>query len=523
MAIVGATKNRRGAGSWRPQLARVPRTCHPIARIGTLVALLGGCQVGPDFARPAPPVAATYTPATAVPNLAPGGSEPSQRLVINQAIPAAWWRLFRSRSLDDVVRQAIAGSPTIAAARATLAQAQQTVLQAQGAYYPQLDAAAAAERQKGPPFGLGLLPNHRLPTYNLYSLGPTVSFAPDVFGLIARQVEQQGALAENQAYQLAAAQLAVTGNTVTEALTIASVRLQIDAVDEIIADDEQNLDLVRQLFIAGKVNRTDLLLAEAELANDRTPLPPLRQQVAAAEDALAILVGKSPAEWTPAAFALADFTLPAELPVSLPSALARQRPDILAAEAQLHARSAAIGVATAQMYPNFPLSASVGTAALATTSLFEGPSVIWTLTSGLTAPIFHGGALAAQKQAAINAFRASLATYRQTVLDGLGQVADLLRALGHDAELVEAERRAVNASEGALALERITYAAGKSDVLRLLDSERSYQQARVGYARARGQRYLDSAQLFVALGGGWWNDRDQIAPSAGASSSGDIP
>ncbi|MDA8252846.1 MAG: efflux transporter outer membrane subunit [Rhodospirillales bacterium] len=492
--------------------------------IGTLVALLGGCQVGPDFARPAPPGTATYILANATPNLAPGGGEPHQRLVVNQAIPAAWWELFRSPSLDNVVRQAIAGSPTIEAAKATLAQAQQLVLQTQGAYYPQLDAAAAAERQRGPAFGLGLLPSHTLPTYNLYSLGPSVSFTPDVFGLIARQVEQQEAQAENQAYELVAAQLTVTGNTVAEVLTIASVRLQIDAVDGIIADDETNLALVQQLFAAGKVNRTDLLLAEAELANDRTLLPPLRQQVAAAEDALAVLVGKSPAEWHPFAFALADFTLPAELPLSLPSALVRQRPDILAAEAQLHAHSAAIGVATAQMYPNFPLSASVGTAALTSNSLFEGSSVVWTLTSGLTAPIFHGGALMAQKQAAIEAFRASLATYRQTVLGGLGQVADLLRALGHDAELVEAERRAVDASEGALALERITYAAGKTRVLDLLSAERDYQQARVGYARARGQRYLDSAQLLVALGGGgWWGGRNPIASSAARSSPGNIP
>lgn len=475
-----------------------------VAGLAALVALLGGCAAGPNFVRPAAPSVAAYTSEKAAPNLAPSSGEPSQRLVVNQAIPAAWWQLFRSPELDDVVRQAIAGSPTIEAAKARLSQAQQAVLQARGGYYPQIDVAASAERQKGPPIALGIRPTHDFPApFNLYALGPTVSFMPDVFGLTARGVEQRQALAENQLYQLAAAQLAVTGNAVTAALTIASVRLQIDAIEAIVADDEKTLALVQQRFEAGKAARTDVLTAETQLANDSTRLPPLEQQLAAAQDALAILVGKSPAEWTPPAFALADFTLPADLPISLPSALVRQRPDILAAEAQLHASSAAIGVATAQMYPSFPLSASLGTAALETTSLFGGSSVVWTLVSGLTAPIFHGGALAAQKEGAIDAFHASLATYRQTVLLSFGQVADTLRALGHDAELVKAARSALDTSDASLGLQRVSYAAGKIDGLRLLGSERSYQQARLGYARAKAQRYLDSALLLVAMGGGW--------------------
>ena len=481
--------------------------CLRVAGLAALVALLAECAVGPDFVRPAAPSVTAYIPEQSAPKLAPGSGEPSQRLVINQAIPAAWWQLFRSPELDDVVRQAIAGSLTIDTAKAGLAQAQQAVLQARGAYYPQIDAAASAERQKGPPIALGIRPTHDFPaTFNLYSLGPTVSFMPDVFGLTARGVEQREALAENQRYQLAAAQLAVTGNAVTEALIIASVRQQIDAIEAIIADDEKILTLMQQRFKAGKSSRSDVLNAETQLANDSTLLPPLSQQLAAAQDALAILVGKSPAEWTPPAFALVNFTLPADLPVSLPSALVRQRPDILAAEAQLHASSAAIGVATAQMYPSFPLSASVGTAALAATSLFEGSSVVWTLAAGLTAPIFHGGALAAQKKGAIDAFRASLATYRQAVLLSFGQVADTLRALGHDADLVDTERRSLDASDAALGLQRVSYAAGKVDVLRLLDSERSYQQARLGYTRAKAQRYLDSALLLVAMGGGWWEN-----------------
>ncbi len=477
-----------------------------------MTAVLAGCAVGPQFVRPAPPAVATYTPAGVAPELAPGGGEPSQQLAIGQPLPAAWWQLFGSPALDGVVRQALADSPTLEAAQATLMQAQQAVLEARGGYYPQVDLAALAERQKGPAFALGLLPaSQGLPVFSLYTLGPTVSFSPDVFGLTARRVEQQQALAATQGYQLVAAHLTSAGSAVTEALTLASLRLQIDAMIEIVADDENNLALIRRKLAAGRAPRTDVLAADTQLANDRTLLPALGQQRAAAEDALAVLVGKSPAEWTPPAFDLADFSLPAQLPLSLPSALVRQRPDILAAESRLHARSAEIGIATGQMYPNIQLSASIGAAALQSGALFDSSSSVWTLAAGLTAPVFHGGALKAQRQQAIEAFRASLATYRQTVLEAFGQVADTLRALGHDAALLDAEHQALDAADAALQLQRFSYAAGKSGVLRLLDAQRSFQQARLGYARAIAQRYVDSAQLLVALGGGWWQDPELCA------------
>jgi NodT family efflux transporter outer membrane factor (OMF) lipoprotein len=468
---------------------------------------LAGCAVGPDFTRPALPEVKGYTSTTSKLSLTPGAGEPSQRLVEAQAIPADWWRLFRSPALDGVVRAAMAGSPSLNAARATLAQSQQALAQSRGGYYPQVDFAASAERQRGPAFALGLLPPAQgLPVFNLYSLGPTVSYSPDVFGLTARRVEQQEALAETQGYQLAAAHLAITGNVVTQALIIASARRQIDALRGIVADDEQTLAMIRDRFAAGRITRNDVLGAETQLANDRSLLPSLEQQQSAAEDSLAVLVGKSPAAWTAPEFDLADFALPPELPVSLPSTLVQQRPDILAAEAELHASSAAVGVATAQMYPNFPLSASLDTVALGATSLFERSSLVWTLVGGLTAPLFHGGALEAQRRGAVDSFQASLAIYRQTVLQAFGQVADTLRALDHDAQRVEDERQALEAATGMLELQRSTYAAGRTDLLRLLDAERSAQQARLGYARAEVQRYLDSAALFVAMGGGWWED-----------------
>lgn len=503
---IQATEFRRAA---IPFQRRNWKTFYRLSLLGAIVVisgLLGACTVGPDFTRPAPLETKSYLPDNGVPNLSPGAGEPSQRLIVGQAIPAAWWRLFHSSSLDNVVRLAIAGSPTIEAAKARLAEAQQEVLQTQGAYYPQVDAGVSAERQKGPPFALGIRPSHDLPTFNLYSLGMAVSFAPDVFGLTARHVEQQRALAQIEAFHLEAAQLIVSGNTVREAIIVASARLQIDVVKAIITDDEKLLALAQQKYAAGKSARTDVLAAETRLENDHALLPSLQQQEAAAEDALAVLVGKPPAEWVPPAFDLTDFTLPADLLVSLPSALVRQRPDILAAEARLHAASATVGVADAEMYPNFTLSASGGTAALAATSLGNRSNLVWTLFGGLTAPIFHGGALAAQKQAAIDQFHFELALYRKTVLEGLGQVADLLRALDHDADLVQDRRHALEAAGATLDLQRLSYAAGKTDLSRLLDAERKYQQARLGYVPAKAQRYIDSNQFFVAMGGGWWEN-----------------
>ncbi|MFI5398526.1 MAG: efflux transporter outer membrane subunit [Candidatus Binatia bacterium] len=471
-----------------------------------MTLILAGCAVGPDFARPRPPEVKAYTSAAAPAVLTPGNGEAEQHLAIGQAISAEWWALFESPVLNQVIEQAIAGNRTLAAAKATLAQAQQAVLQARGAFYPQLDFAANVQRQQTH----GSANSSGAPPITLYSLGPTVSYAPDVFGGTRRRVEQQEALADNQGYQLAAAYLTLTGNAVSQAINIASARMQLSAAKDIIAQDERDLDLVGQKYEAGKAAQSDILTAESQLANDRTQLPPLRQQLSVARHALSVLVGQFPGQWSPPDFELTEFKLPEELPISLPSELARQRPDILAAEAQLHAASAEVGVTVAQMYPSITLSASAGLESFSANTLFQGSSLIWGLASGLSAPIFHGGALEAQRQAAIDAFQASLATYQQTVLQAFGQVADTLRALQHDFELVDTERSALDTSSASLALQRLIYAAGKSDLLSLLTAERAYQQARLGYAHAQGQRYLDTAQLFVALGAGWWNANDRI-------------
>ncbi|MFO0997335.1 MAG: efflux transporter outer membrane subunit [Alphaproteobacteria bacterium] len=481
---------------------------------------LGGCPVGPDFERPAPPEVARYVPETPE---APAPAPPDQRVTLGQSITADWWTLFHSSALNDTLEKAIEGNKTLAAAKSTLAQAEQAVVQARAGLYPQLDANASVQRQQtsssqfGPASSTTGRQEAREP-FTTYALGPAVKYNVDVFGGTRRQIEQQEALAEAQNYQLAAAYLTLTGNAVSQAIAIASARQQIATTEQIIADDEKNLALVNAKFEAGKAARTDILTAEAQLANDRSLLPPLRQQLSVAQHALSILVGQFPGNWAPPAFSLAELVLPGDLPVSLPSELVRQRPDILATEAQLHAASAAIGVATAQMYPSINLSASVGQQAITLGSLFTGPATVWSLLGSLTAPIFHGGALEAQRQGAVEAFQASLSTYQQTVLSAFGQVADTLRALEHDAQLVDASSRAATVAGASLELQRISYGAGKSDFIRLLDSERQYNQALLTHVRALAQRYQDTAQLFVAMGGGWWDAKDRLAerPKAGS-------
>jgi NodT family efflux transporter outer membrane factor (OMF) lipoprotein len=489
-----------------PHLSAAPPACWRHARrllaAASLVALIAGCAVGPDFKEPAPPAAKAYTqtpPQTVVPN----AKEVQQRFVYGQKVSGDWWHLFHNQQLDAVLTQAIAGSPNIAAARATLAQSREVILQAEGVLYPQLDISGGVSRLQASEATLGI--NGKTPAFNLFTIGPTVSYALDPFGGNRRRVEQEAALSDFQGYQLDAAYLTLTGNAVTQALNIASAREQIKAVDSIIKDDEENLRLVKSELEAGEATQLDVETQTSQLEADRTLLPPIRQQLSVARHALAVLLGKLPAQYSAPDFDLADFTLPEALPVTLPSELVRQRPDILASEAQLHAASAAIGVATAQLYPNINLTASFTQEAISTSVLFKPESSVFDIGAQLLAPVFHGGALLAQKHAAVDAFDAALANYKETVLTGFGQVADVMQGLAHDAELLEAQRRALQSAETSLRLTRTTYQYGNVGVLQVLEAQRLTEQARLGFVRAEAQRYLDTVQFLTSMGGGWWN------------------
>jgi len=477
---------------------------------GVAAVSLTGCAVGPNFTRPEAPSDQGYT-ATSVELPSAGKSDVRQTLAPGEAVVAKWWALFESTALDEVLTIAIAGSPTLEAANATLAQSEQLVVAARGALYPQADINASAARQTATVLSSVGVPH--LIT-DVYSVGPSVSFNPDVFGGSRRAIEQQTALADYQRYQLAAAYLTLSGNAVIQAINIAAAREQIQAVAEIIAIDRRNLELVQIAEEAGKAAHVDVLNAQSQLASDEALLPPVRQQLSIARHALSVLAGKSPHDWTPPDFDFSVLKLPTEIPVSLPSSLVRERPDILASEEQLHAASAAIGVATAQLYPSITLSASWTEQSASLGQLFSGPSGLWSIVATLAAPIFHGGTLEAQRQAALDAYSAQLATYRATVLLAFGQVADTLRALQHDAEALAAQQAALATAQASLELTQESYAEGQASFLQLLQAQRLFQQARLGYAKAKGQRYLDTAQLFVAMGGAWKSWMEQNAASA---------
>jgi NodT family efflux transporter outer membrane factor (OMF) lipoprotein len=470
--------------------------------------LFAGCAVGPDFRSPAPPATNRYTPPAETPAAdGDGPASTQQTLAVGEKVAIDWWTLFRSQDLDSVVKQAIDGSPTLAGAKERLTQAREAVAAASSALYPNVAVGAGATREKVSFTQFGLPPNvfPVPPNFNLFQVGATAGYTLDVFGGTRRRIEQQVALADLQRDQLDAAYWALTGNTVVQAVQIATLRAQLKALGDVIEIDRQNLDLVRKERDAGAVPDSDVVSAESQFAQDQTLLPQYEQQLSVARHALAVLLGRAPGEWSPPDFELSALTLPEQLPVTLPSELVRQRPDIQAAEAQLHAASAAIGIATAQLYPAITLSADISSSALQAHELFNPAGLAWSIAAGITEPVFDGGKRRAERRAALAAFRASAADYQQTVLHAFGQVADILQALEHDARLVSAQQHALEMASESVRLQRISYTRGGTGLINLLDAQRQYQQALLGYAHAQAMRYQDTTQLLVAMGGGWWN------------------
>jgi NodT family efflux transporter outer membrane factor (OMF) lipoprotein len=468
----------------------------PLALAGSIG--LDGCAVGPTFEPPVVPPAARYT-ATTLRSEGGVADATAQHIDLGKEIEGNWWTLFRSAAIDKLVAQAVQHNLTIASSAATLKQAQEFALAKAGTQYPQVAMTAGAGRQKYGDQFLGGFAN--IPPFTYFSFGPSVSYTLDYTGGVKRSVEQQYALAEVQHHQLDAAYLTVTGQAVMQALSMASARAQIATVETILAQDRDNLKLVKTAFDNGSVAREDVVSAESQIANDMTLLPPLREDLSKARHALSVVLGRGPSSELPAEVDLADLTLPLDIPVSLPSELAHRRPDILAAEARLHAATSAVGVAESNLYPKIALTATASQQALKPDELFNHASNAWSIISGLTAPVFDGGTLRAEKRAAVEAMHASAADYEQTVLEAFAQVADLLEALDHDAEQLDAQVQAQQAAQMSLDLARLSYKEGNTGILTVLDAERSYQQARLGYVRTVVQRYGDTVQLFLALGG----------------------
>lgn len=470
------------------------------AAAGAAALCVAGCMVGPDFERPAPPAATRYTSEPAALQAGVTGNALAQRVLPGVSPARDWWKAFGSAEIDAVVDEALAHNRTLADAEATLDEALAHAEARAGALAPQLGATAGTGRQKYGAQFLGASP--KPPPFTYFAVGATVSYALDYTGGVARSVEERYAEADVRHAQLEAARLAVTGNAVVAALRIAAARAEIAALEAILDEDRRNLALVQEAFAAGSVSRLDVVSAQSQLASDATELPPLRQALAVAVDALAVITGKPPATSAGPSLALASITLPSDLPLTLPSELARRRPDILAAEAELHAASANVGVATANLYPQITLGATGGLQATDFAHLFDRASNVFGLTGALVAPILDGGTLRAERRAAEAALQARLARYEQTVLAAFGQVADALEALAHDAELVDAQARAQRAARDNLDLTRRSYQEGNVGVLQVLDAERGFERAHLGLVRASAQRYVDTAHLYLALGGG---------------------
>jgi NodT family efflux transporter outer membrane factor (OMF) lipoprotein len=403
----------------------------------------------------------------------------------------------------------------MAAAEATLRQAQENyAAQAGNLVWPAVNGQLGVSRQKASTGNGGAAG-----VFNLYNASVNVSYTPDVFGATRRTLEAARATVDYQRFQVEATYLALSANVVTTAIQEASLRAQIQATREVLDALSKQLGVIEKQFEFGAIPRTTVLSQRNQVAQVAATLPPLEKALAHSRHQLSVLAGKLPSEAGMPEFALDTLTLPETLPVSLPSALVRQRPDIRASEELLHQASALIGVATAAQYPQFTLSGSYGASSPTFGNLFEANSAVWSLAAGLTAPIFNGGALSAQRRAAEAAYDAAAAQYRATLLTAFQNVADSLRALDTDAQALKAQAEAEALAAESLALATEQYKLGAISYLALLDAQRSYQQAHINLVQAQAARYADTAALFQALGGGWWNRADGVPAAAPVSAA----
>jgi NodT family efflux transporter outer membrane factor (OMF) lipoprotein len=475
---------------------------------------LAGCAVGPDFRTPeAPAIASAQSPYTPAPlpaqtASAPGTGGDAQRFMLGKDIPALWWDAFHSNALDRLIRSALEHSPTLASAQAALRQAQETYNADAGAkQLPNVSGQLGVTRERESQ-ALSAVPGGV--DFTLYNASVNVSYSIDAFGATRRELEGLQAAIDYQRYQLEATYLALTANVVTTAIQEASLRAQLRATQDVVDAEGESLALVRRQATLGAVARSAVLAQEAQLAQTRATLPALDKALAQTRHQLAVYAGRLPSESGLPEFSVESLQLPQDLPVSLPSLLVRQRPDIRASEALLHQASAQIGVAVANLYPQITLSGGVGVQSLQLDKLFTGPSAAWSLGAGLLQPLFNGGSLQAKKRAAIATYDQALAQYQQTVLNAFLSVANSLRALDSDAQSLSAQALAESLAHESLDLVSRQYELGAVNYLALLDAQRTYGQARIALVQAQATRYADTAALFQALGGGWWN-RPELA------------
>jgi NodT family efflux transporter outer membrane factor (OMF) lipoprotein len=471
--------------------------------------LAAGCAVGPNFKKPASPQVGDYTESPLARTVAsenlPGGE--AQRFAKGGDISADWWTLFRSQPLNELIDLSLANNPDLKAAQAALTVAWENVLAQRGVYYPSVAASFSASRQRQSGQIAPTL-NSNAFLYDLFTPQVSVSYVPDVFGLNRRTVESLQAQEQEVRFQMIAAYTTLTSNVVVAAIQASSLQMQIDVTRQLIDSNTDAVKILRYQFTKGYASGLDVAAQETQLAQIEATLPPLLKQLAQQRDLLAVLTGRFPNQAPAEKFDLSALQLPQELPVSLPSALVAQRPDVLQAEANLHDASAKIGIAIANRLPNIALTANAGSTAAAIDQLFSSGTGFWGLGAAATAPLFQGGTLLHQERAAKAAYTQAAEQYRSTVLTAFQNVADTLTALEQDAAAVKSAAAATDAAKITLDLARRQWQDGYAGYLALLSAEQADQQSRINLVQAEANRFADTAALFQALGGGWWHRGD---------------
>jgi NodT family efflux transporter outer membrane factor (OMF) lipoprotein len=469
--------------------------------------LTSACVVGPNFEPPAPPNVSGYTAkAPRTTEGAPGvpGGQP-QHFDSSGDIPADWWTLFHSKPLNALVERALANNTDLKAAEAALRVAHETTRAQRGAYSPQVSLGPSITRQKDPSQTLAPVPANNASLYTLITPALSVSYVPDVFGLNKRTVEAAAAQEEASRYQMIAVDITLTANVVQAAITEASLEDQIETTNELIGLNRQILGLLEYQKSKGYAAGTDVVAQQTQLAQLEASLPPLLKLRDQQNNLIAVLTGGYPGQVLSQKFTLASLTLPSDLPLSLPSVLVEQRPDVLQAQANLHAASAQVGIATANRLPNITLSANAGSNALAIGQVFGPGTGFWNIGASLLAPIFDGGTLLHQQRAARANYQQTAEQYRGTVLTAFQNVADTLAALEHDAETLKSTAAAADSAKASLDLSRLQYKDGYAAYLAVLNADQAYQQARLSLVQAEADRFTDTTALYQALGGGWWH------------------
>ena len=470
------------------------------------MAIVSGCAVGPDYVRPTATLPATYLASpTELNSISKDASEPVQHLIMNRDIPSQWWELFHSEALNSLIQDSLKNNPSVLAAQAALRGAQENVAAQKGAYFPTVDASFTPTRQRIPD-ALSSPAGNNASIYNLHTAQLNISYAPDVFGLNRRQVESLQAQSDTLQYQLQASYLTLTANVANAAIQEAALRGQLTALNAIVVSQHSLLSMIERQHMLGNASEVDVATQQAALAASEANVPVIQKQLALQRDLIKALAGRFPNDNSTPQFELSSLQLPTEIPLTLPSKLVEQRPDVLAAEAQLHAASAAVGIAVANRLPNINLGVNaIGSSAYQLSDLFKSGTLFWNLAGSITQPIFDGGTLKHRQGAAQAAYEAAEAQYRATVLSAFQNVADSLQALESDTVALQAAKKSQQAAVKLLSIMQRQLALGDVSQLNVFTVEQNAQQAQLALVQVQANRYADTVALFQALGGGWWN------------------